>query len=43
MSYILGVKLGLGLIGIWIGMTLDEDIRGVIFMIRWKKRWMERY
>lgn len=36
-GYILGVKLGLGLIGIWIGMALDEDIRGIIFMIRWKK------
>ncbi len=37
LSYILGVTFGLGLVGVWIAMALDEEIRGVIFMIRWKK------
>ena len=36
-GYLLGVVGNLGLIGIWIAMTLDEDIRSVIFFIRWKK------
>jgi len=42
-SYILGVKMGLGLIGIWIAMCADECIRAVVFSLRfktggWKKR-----
>lgn len=36
-GYILGSVLGLGLIGVWIAMTCDELIRGIIFVIRWKK------
>lgn len=32
----LAVVCKLGLVGIWIGMALDEDIRAVIFFIRWK-------
>ena len=34
-AWLLGLPLGLGLIGIWIGFTLDENIRGVILMRRW--------
>ena len=42
-SYIFGVSFKLGIIGVWIAMTLDELIRGLIFIIRlrlgkWKKR-----
>lgn len=42
-SYILGVKMEMGLIGIWIAMCMDECIRAVVFSIRfrtggWKKR-----
>lgn len=36
-SYILGIKLGLGLVGIWIAMAMDEWIRGIVVFIRWKK------
>lgn len=39
-SYILGVQLGLGIVGVWISMTIDETIRAVIFLIRWfKGKW----
>jgi putative MATE family efflux protein len=33
----LAVVCNLGLVGIWIGMALDEDIRAIIFYVRWKK------
>ncbi|NLK24166.1 MAG: MATE family efflux transporter [Clostridiales bacterium] len=36
-SYILGLKLGLGLVGIWIAMAMDEWFRAIIVLIRWKK------
>ena len=38
MSYILGIKMGLGLIGIWIGFALDEWVRAILVLIRWKSR-----
>ena len=39
-SYILGVQLGLGIVGVWISMTIDEAIRAVIFLVRWfKGKW----
>ena len=37
-SYVLGIGLGLGLIGVWIGFALDEIIRGVLVALRWKSR-----
>ncbi len=37
-SYILGVWLGWGLVGIWLAMTLDELIRAAIFERRWHSR-----
>lgn len=36
LGYILGVHLGYGLVGIWIAMAIDECLRGIIFMIRFK-------
>lgn len=36
-SYILGLKLGFGLVGIWIAMAMDEWFRAIIVFIRWKK------
>ena len=36
LSYVLGIPLGYGLIGMWIGFALDENIRGVILMRRWR-------
>jgi putative MATE family efflux protein len=39
-SYLLGITFGLGLIGMWIGFTLDENVRAIILHQRWKsKRW----
>ncbi len=37
LGFFLGVVCKLGLVGIWIAMALDEDIRAVIFLIRWKR------
>lgn len=44
-SYLLGGKnvwLDLGLIGVWIAMALDEGIRAIIFLIRFKSGAWER-
>ena len=42
-SYILGVKLGLGLHGVWLAMMMDELIRAVIFAIRFKScKWKNK-
>ena len=38
LSYVLGVWLGWGLVGIWLAMTLDELIRAAIFERRWRSR-----
>lgn len=39
-SYILGLKLGLGLVGFWLGIGTDETTRGIVMLFRWKsKRW----
>lgn len=41
-SYILGVQLKMGLVGVWIAMTTDELIRGVLFIIRFKSgKWLK--
>lgn len=37
-SYILAIKLGLGLPGCWISFAMDEIFRGIIFFFRWKSR-----
>ncbi|MGN1432164.1 MAG: MATE family efflux transporter [Ruminococcus sp.] len=34
-AYILGVVLGMGLAGVWIGMAADEIFRGIVVFIRW--------
>ena len=40
-SYLLGIKLGMGLTGIWIAIGTDEMVRGIVMLFRWKsKRWM---
>lgn len=35
-GYLLGIYFKLGLPGIWIGMALDEIVRGIVVLIRWK-------
>ena len=40
MSFVIGVWLGYGLIGIWIVFIVDEWIRAFLLFLRWKKgRW----
>ena len=42
-SYILGVKLGLGLTGCWIAFAMDEAFRGINYFFRWRsKKWMKK-
>lgn len=42
LSYILGVKLGLGIVGCWLGIGTDETTRGIVMGLRWKsKRWQK--
>lgn len=43
LGYFLGVYLGYGLVGIWWAMAIDEGIRGIVFILRWKQeRWKEK-
>jgi putative MATE family efflux protein len=38
LAWFLGLKLGLGLVGIWISLICDEWTRGLIMYYRWRKR-----
>jgi putative MATE family efflux protein len=35
-SWVLGIKLGLGLVGVWIAMASDEWVRGIVMLLRWR-------
>lgn len=35
-AYFFGIVLELGLVGIWLAMMLDECLRAIIFMFRWR-------
>lgn len=37
LSYIFGIVLGWGLVGVWLAMALDECLRAIIFYIRWRR------
>ncbi|HAK69312.1 MAG TPA: MATE family efflux transporter [Treponema sp.] len=42
-SYLLGLRLGLGVAGFWIGIATDETTRGIVMIFRWKsKKWMKK-
>ncbi len=42
-SWILGIQMGLGLIGVWIATGTDETTRGLVMLLRWKsKRWQTK-
>lgn len=42
-SYLLGVRLGLGLAGCWIAFAMDEAFRGINYFRRWRSRkWMKK-
>jgi putative MATE family efflux protein len=36
LSYVIGIPLGFGLVGMWVGFALDENIRGIILVRRWR-------
>jgi Na+-driven multidrug efflux pump len=41
--YVLTTVLNLGLIGIWLALAIDEFVRGINLLIRWKsKRWQAK-
>jgi putative MATE family efflux protein len=42
-AYVIGVEAGLGLIGIWLVMSLDEHLRGWVSLRRWMSgRWQSK-
>ncbi|NLA85602.1 MAG: MATE family efflux transporter, partial [Clostridiales bacterium] len=43
MGYVLGIRLGLGVQGVWIGMYMDWTIRGTLYLIRLKSgKWKQK-
>lgn len=43
-GFLLGFVLGWGLPGIWIAMAIDECLRAVVLMLRWRSgKWRERH
>ena len=42
-AYYLGIILNMGLVGIWLGMAIDECFRGILFVIRWESgKWRKK-
>lgn len=42
-SWLLGIKLGLGLAGCWFAFAMDEIFRGVAYFLRWRSRkWTQK-
>ena len=33
---VIGIPMGFGLVGMWVGFALDENIRGIILVRRWR-------
>lgn len=43
LGYFLGIHLGIGILGVWIGFCADEWLRGIAHTWRWKnKRWISK-
>ncbi|WP_424767461.1 MATE family efflux transporter [Paenibacillus sp. sgz302251] len=42
MTYLLGIHLGYGLLGIWTAFIMDEWIRGLILYLRWRSKAWQR-
>lgn len=36
LSYLFGIAMNLGVVGVWIAMACDEVFRGILFIIRWQ-------
>ena len=42
-SWLLGIKLGLGLAGCWFAFAMDEIFRGIAYFLRWRTRkWTQK-
>ena len=42
-SYIIAVRMGMGVLGVWIAMTIDWAVRAVLFIIRYRgERWQHK-
>ena len=42
-SYIVAVRMGMGVLGVWIAMTIDWAVRAVLFVIRYRStKWQHR-
>jgi len=37
LAYFLSIKCDMGLVGLWIGLSIDESIRAIVTYIRWKR------
>ncbi|MFC0215101.1 MATE family efflux transporter [Paenibacillus chartarius] len=42
LAYWLGIRMEMGLLGVWIAFTADEWIRGLLMLLRWRSRAWER-
>ena len=43
-AWMLGIRFGLGLEGVWIAMAADECVRGIIYAVHFKKeRWKKNF
>ncbi|MCR5614099.1 MATE family efflux transporter [Treponema sp.] len=41
-GWLLGLKLGLGIVGFWLAIGTEETTRGIVMFFRWRsKRWMK--
>ena len=36
MSYVLGVRMGFGVFGVWVAMTMDWVVRAIFFVLRYR-------
>jgi Na+-driven multidrug efflux pump len=43
LAWLLGVRLGWGLVGVWIAFSCDEWVRGLSMYWRWKSRVWEKH
>lgn len=42
-SYIIGVRMGMGVFGVWVAMTIDWAVRAVLFIIRYRgTKWQKK-
>jgi putative MATE family efflux protein len=42
LTYFLGIHMGYGLVGIWVVFIIDEWLRGIIILLRWRSRAWEK-